>query len=79
VLVDYNVPIDVIVGAGCGSIVTAYYAYGYTIDEMPEHVHEELVYVVGKRFRDFEHVDRHLVVWNAMGSREFTEDFRTGI
>jgi NTE family protein len=36
VLDDYNVPIDLIVGASYGSIVAAYYAYGYTIEEMLE-------------------------------------------
>lgn len=37
VLDDYKVPIDLIVGASYGSIVAAYYTYGYTIDEMLEH------------------------------------------
>lgn len=37
VLEDYKVPIDLIVGASYGSIVAAYYAYGYTIEEMLKH------------------------------------------
>jgi len=37
VLDDYSVPIDLIVGASYGSIVAAYYAYGYTIEQMLEH------------------------------------------
>jgi len=37
VLEDYKVPIDLIVGASYGSIVAAYYAYSYTIEEMLKH------------------------------------------
>jgi NTE family protein len=36
VLKEYNIPIDLVVGASFGSIVAGYYGYGYSIEQMLE-------------------------------------------